>query len=289
VGAAPAVATFPGRNGNVLLTHTSDSKYQTQRMSLVRIHPRSGKVRYLPICAYVDWFAYGHPPTCGSVGPLAASHDGRRVVVYADDAVRVISLADGTQSRTTFHGYGIIGGGVTKFLPLGDPIVRWTQDASRFVVVKGQAYADDWSPGATGEAIVTDLDGWNLGVFAVDVAAPDVAFDGRIAFVHDGEIYVQVAGQEARRVTWRGGDQASWSPGGRFIAFVRDGHVFVVPAEGGRARRVARGTEPVWSPDGRRIAFLREVRVHDMFDAESARSCTRSRAGRGACAGCRRS
>jgi Tol biopolymer transport system component len=59
--------------------------------------------------------------------------------------------------------------------------------------------------------------------------------------------------------------QPAWSPDGKRIAFVRrsfadENHpgpweVWVMNADGGRQRRIARGTEPTWSPDGGWIAF----------------------------------
>ena len=57
---------------------------------------------------------------------------------------------------------------------------------------------------------------------------------------------------------------ASWSPDGKWIAFVssRDGdaELYVMPAAGGPARRLTAfhrdDWSPRWSPDGRRIAFL---------------------------------
>ena len=64
-----------------------------------------------------------------------------------------------------------------------------------------------------------------------------------------------------------GGDQLdyfpSWSPDGRRIGFLstRSGspQIWVIPANGGRARKAASfkgiSGRPVWSPDGRRIAF----------------------------------
>jgi Tol biopolymer transport system component len=63
----------------------------------------------------------------------------------------------------------------------------------------------------------------------------------------------------ARRLTRKGGEQPSWSPRGRSIAFVRKGWVYSVPARGGPVRRLTRGFHPVWSPDGRQIAFFRTV------------------------------
>jgi Tol biopolymer transport system component len=59
--------------------------------------------------------------------------------------------------------------------------------------------------------------------------------------------------------------QPSWSPDGKSIAFAsrRSGrtHVYVMPADGGDARRLTSGAaddaRPTWSPDGRRIAFAR--------------------------------
>ena len=54
--------------------------------------------------------------------------------------------------------------------------------------------------------------------------------------------------------------RAAWSPDGGQIAFVsqRDGDVavWIMDAEGGNQRKLARGREPSWSPDGRQIAFV---------------------------------
>jgi TolB protein len=55
--------------------------------------------------------------------------------------------------------------------------------------------------------------------------------------------------------------QADWSPDGKLIAYhsvVGDG-IWVVPAEGGTPRQVAKfGSDPAWSPDGKTIAFQSE-------------------------------
>lgn len=59
------------------------------------------------------------------------------------------------------------------------------------------------------------------------------------------------------------GFDPTWSPDGRRLAFLRDGHVLVVDADGRRERRLTRrapglhwpASGPAWSPDGRRIAF----------------------------------
>ena len=61
-----------------------------------------------------------------------------------------------------------------------------------------------------------------------------------------------------------------WSPDGRMIAFMgltfqSDWRIYVVPANGGRARTVFKGNQaegyPDWSPDGKRLAFSEVVPV----------------------------
>jgi hypothetical protein len=270
VAAAPVAATFPGRNGALLLTHVSSSKYQNQQTTLYRIGPRSGRVRYVPVCTIVDYSPYGHPDKCFGAGPPSVSPDGRSVAMIGQDldranqngmglawSVRVISLEDGSQTRTPI---------VSSPIPVPSyaPIVRWSADASGWLILRS-LYPATESDGrqVPGRAVLIGRDGSDGAELASDVQAPDVAADGRLAFTRNGNVYVQAAGQDARRLTWKGGDQPSWSPGGRFVAFTRRGHVHVVPSEGGRARRLSRGRHPVWSPDGRSIAFLREVPAFD--------------------------
>ena len=54
--------------------------------------------------------------------------------------------------------------------------------------------------------------------------------------------------------------EPQWSPDGRRLAFVRDGEVWIVDADGSRLTLVVDkpggGKDPRWSPDGRRIAFV---------------------------------
>jgi hypothetical protein len=63
-------------------------------------------------------------------------------------------------------------------------------------------------------------------------------------------IHIDIAKTGARVRTLTSGtrdSQPSWSPDGRRIAFTRRHSLYVVPAAGGKARRiVASGVQPVW-------------------------------------------
>lgn len=97
-----------------------------------------------------------------------------------------------------------------------------------------------------------------------------------IGFFDERRLHIfvsDVKSGEAKQIT--GGDyfddQPAWSPNGKSIAFISDrqakrhqrqwrADVWVVPAKGGRARKVTRSrgvaAHPSWSPNGRQIAFV---------------------------------
>jgi Tol biopolymer transport system component len=92
---------------------------------------------------------------------------------------------------------------------------------------------------------------------------------GRIAYMSGGRICcpsihtAQLDGSDKRvviRPRHGAARHPDWSPDGHALAFAWNGELFVLPAEGSRARRVpgrfrAAVYGPSWSPDGRRIAF----------------------------------
>jgi hypothetical protein len=85
------------------------------------------------------------------------------------------------------------------------------------------------------------------------VSDPVWSSRGKLAVVRGGWIWVGRPGK-LRRLTQ--GSAPSWSPGGKQIAFQRQGWVLIGRVRDGSLRRLVRGTAPAWSPDGRWIAFF---------------------------------
>lgn len=110
-------------------------------------------------------------------------------------------------------------------------------------------------------------------VVTLVVPSADASFpgqNGRIVFVsnrapnlHRAQIYSVRSDGSGRKqrlsVSAQPESHATLSPDGRRIAFLRSGDLYVMPAEGARARRLAEGGAeafaPVWSPSGGDIAF----------------------------------
>jgi hypothetical protein len=253
--AAPAHATFPGRNGSILLTEQFQRSGVHGEGELVAIDPRTGLKRTLWRC--------GGPaqpiPQCDAVTTPAVSPRGdsaavlsasgvatgpRWTLTYVDLAsasTRSVELQAGGHFPTDRHGR----------------VLRWVGDGSALSVVQySQPTFSDlhrrlFFDGTLGPAIGPP-----------GGSSFDWSIDGRAAFEAGSSLFVLSPDGTQRRLTRRGADP-SWSPRGRWIAFARAGQIWVVPSKGGRARQLTRkgGQSPAWSPDGRKIAFLRRPRI----------------------------
>jgi polyisoprenoid-binding protein YceI len=70
----------------------------------------------------------------------------------------------------------------------------------------------------------------------------------------------------------------AWSPDGRRIAYVKDGAIHVMRADGSADRPLTRGRKdaaPAWSPDGDRLSFVRDGNLHIIRPAGSGSTCLR--------------
>jgi Tol biopolymer transport system component len=101
--------------------------------------------------------------------------------------------------------------------------------------------------------------------------------DGRIAFVHKGDIFSLVFAatppfaRSLKRLTTKGhASGPRWSPDGNQLAYLYRGRLWIMSANGSHKRQVTRGTpavfdaRPSWSPNGRYLAFVRTTR-HQAF------------------------
>lgn len=134
------------------------------------------------------------------------------------------------------------------------------------------------------------------GILAVLVATSGPAsagFPGRpgkIAFASDesgtDDILVMNADGSGRENLTAGPESdtdPAWSPEGRQLAFVRDGAVYLVRADGGGLRRLTTGASPAWAPDGARLVVSRRTgRGADLYvvrsDGSGLRRLTRTAA-----------
>jgi Tol biopolymer transport system component len=142
-----------------------------------------------------------------------------------------------------------------------------------------------WSP--DGRRIAFSRFGWGDGVFGLYVVSsdggrprrlvagyalsPDWSPDGvHLAYLRPDDVDGEVALRVVDLHTGRGRTlatsgiagvllHAAWSPDGHRLALATSKGVFIVPARGGRARRVVGDARPyrdvAWSPDGSRLAL----------------------------------
>ncbi len=83
---------------------------------------------------------------------------------------------------------------------------------------------------------------------------------GALAFARAGWIWLASPGGSPHRLTR--GEAPNFSPGGTELLFARAGSIWVISTGGGSAQRLLAGSGPVFSPDGKQLAFLRGGRVY---------------------------
>jgi hypothetical protein len=266
--AAPARASFPGKNGAIVYGWSSGSRYNPLAATSIRtVNPHTRRVRVLRDCPASPDAPVGYP-VCHVSAPRY-SPDGLRIAMTT--AQFAYSPAGPMDTRP----------GLSMVSPDGTSI------EDRATVATYQRLA--WSPGgdqlllqrwiypARGDPsaiFLAALDGTELTQLTPEwTQAPDWSSTGDIAFggytdlgclPGCQDIFVTRLGGTPRRITYRGGSSPSWSPHGTKLAFERARDIHIIGRDGHGLRRLTRrgGYGPSWSPDGKWIAFIRERDIY---------------------------
>jgi dipeptidyl aminopeptidase/acylaminoacyl peptidase len=250
----PAAATFPGRNGDIVLSFEQGSKYSNQQMSLLRYAPRLGYGRQSPVC---NIQRYNGPVLCSSMGRAAFTPDGGRIAAPVAEGS---SLDENPWALWTLSAEGQLLDRVPLATPYWD--VRWAPDESALLAVRRLDPAAQAPPPDPRMGVyVLTRDGSERSLLATDASGADWCADGRVVVAQHGEIWVLDLSRpgSSLRLTRKGGAEPSCSPDSREVAFTRGSTLWKIPTDGGRARPLVPGYAPVWSPDGNQIAYLRNV------------------------------
>jgi Tol biopolymer transport system component len=252
--AAPAQATFPGRNGGIAFgqrTTSGDSDIVTRDHArlVVALPPlgREPRTRTLLDCEIIDGVPSGGDCTGTQYGSPSYSPDGERIVFDVGPRLAIID-ADGGQVALQLA--ATADDGDACFSPDGKRIA--------FTGVNDHGGTDLY---------IRELGGGAAHMIIQDAGAPAWSARNRLAYVRSGNVYTANPNGGARR--WvTSGVSPDWSPNGRRLAVVRPlpsltfdgptGRMYTVASSGGDLRRVGRSSDashPVWSPDGRWLAY----------------------------------
>jgi hypothetical protein len=225
LGAGPAQAAFPGRNGLLAVQGVSGH-------GVVFVQPSGAAVH--TICSQTL--------LCGNAQQARWSPDGR-YITFVDAATSKVEVVatDGTCM------WCLLGRPLT---PLRGTRPAFAPDGQSVTFAGGRAGtpAGLWRVGLT--------TGLRTRIVSGPVSGAAWSSTGELAVVRRAGVWILPPGR--RRILRRlaTGSAPSWSPDGSKLAISRGGWVSVVELKSGHVRRLAPGAVPAWSPDGHQIAYI---------------------------------
>jgi Tol biopolymer transport system component len=252
-GVAPAEATFPGHDGDIVFAFQS---------KLLAIHGT-----HLAVVAGARGYDLTHP---------AISPNGRRIAYEISGPVTTseIFIADYRPGRSAIHSFWLTKNlsRSNKFLSFGDP--AWSKDGQHVIFRCSMFSRHDFC------SLRTNRRGfrWITHCNCAQVGAhPQISVHNVLAFDAGTDIEtVPAGGGRVKKITHMPGpcqcesgyDHPTWAPNGNLLAFtVGDSNsaIDVVDPNGGNRRELIRSQSfgddptdydyPAWSPSGTRIAM----------------------------------
>ena len=196
------------------------------------------------------------------------SPDGKRICFaswYDGDSQIYVMNADGTDLVKLTSGQSPSwspDGTKIAFASLWEICVMDADGTNLVELTSGQN--PSWSPDGTKIAFASDPDGWQWGIYVMNVDGTDqmrladIMKDQKVAWSPDGTIItyhigvsmfvMNTDGTDHRELTSVAAVSPSWSPDGTMIACHRGGYIYVMKADGTDQSMLTSGQYPTWSP-----------------------------------------